>query len=76
MKGDQLIIACDTTFVADSINKPEILEVVARKAAVLLGKNVAVKVADRSAAPRKSAQMEQLLNFGRAHNDIVKIKEN
>ena len=76
MKGDQLIIACDTTFVADSINKPENLEVVARKAAVLLGKNVAVKVADRSAAPRKSAQMEQLLNFGRAHNDIVKIKEN
>ena len=75
LKGEQLIIACDNTFVAETINRPEILEVVARKAAVLLGRRVAIKVADRSATPQKSAQMEQLLNFGRAHNDIVKIKE-
>lgn len=76
MKGETLILVCDNTFVAEILNKPDILEVVSRKASVLLGKNVPVKVADRSAAPQKSAQMEQLLNFGRAHHDIVKIKEN
>ncbi|MBQ9167669.1 MAG: DNA polymerase III subunit gamma/tau [Oscillospiraceae bacterium] len=76
LKGDQLILVCDITFVAEMVNKPQILEVVARKASAMLGKPIQVRVADRSAKPQKSVQMEQLLNFGRAHGDIVKIKEN
>ncbi len=75
LKGEQLILLCDNAFVAETVNKPKILETVARKAAALLGRPVQVKVADRSMKPQKSAQMEQLLNFGRAHADVVKIKE-
>lgn len=75
LRGNQLFLVCDNPFVAETLNKPEILEVVGRKASMLLQKAVVAKVADRSAKPQNSAKMEQLLSFGRAHSDIVKIKE-
>ncbi len=75
LKGDQLVLACENSFTAEAVNKPQILEVVTRKASAMLGRPITVKVADRSAKPRKSQQMEQLLNFGRAHGDIIKIKD-
>ena len=75
LRGNQLFLVCDNPFVAETLNKPEILEIVGRKASMLLQKSVVAKVADRSAKPQNSAKMEQLLSFGRAHSDIVKIKE-
>jgi hypothetical protein len=62
-------------FVADTVNKPDILEVVTRKASALLGRAIRVTVVDMSAKPANNPQMEKLLNFGRAHSDVVKIKE-
>ena len=56
-------------------NKPEIVTLVERKATAKLGRPVRVKAVDKNSAASKSKQMEQLLNFGRAHGDIVKIKE-
>ena len=73
--GDELVLECPGQFTMDNINKPEILSIVATKASAKLKRNVRIKVIDRTARPKKTAQMEQLLNFGRAHNDIVKIKE-
>jgi len=75
LRGNQLFLVCDNPFVAETLNKPEILEIVGRKASMLLQKSVVAKVADRSAKPQNSAKMEQLLSFGRAHSDIIKIKE-
>ena len=75
LKGDVLEMRCLNAFVADTVNKPDILEVVTRKASALLGRNVRVTVVDISAKPAKNPQMEKLLNFGRAHSDVVKIKE-
>ena len=46
---------------------------VARKASVKLGTQVSVAVVDKSAASAKTEQMEQLLQFGRAHSNIVNI---
>ena len=51
------------------------LEVVGRKASALLGRPVMVKVIDMSEKPTGNPRMEQLLNFGKAHSDIVNIKE-
>ena len=65
----------ENTFVAEAVNRPDILEVVARKAAALLGRPVRIQVVDMSAKPSGNAKMQQLLNFGRAHSDIVNIKE-
>ena len=55
--------------------EPEIIALVERKASAKLGRSVRAKAVDRNNAGSKSKQMEQLLNFGRAHGDIVKIKE-
>ena len=75
LKGDVLELRCQNTFVADTVNRPNILEVVSRKASALLGRPVMVKVVDMSEKPSGNPRMEQLLNFSKAHSDIVNIKE-
>ena len=75
LKGDVLEIRCQNTFVAEAVNRNDILEVVARKSAALLGRPVRVQVVDMSAKLTGNPKMQQLLNFGRAHSDIVNIKE-
>ena len=76
LRGNELIIQCANAFTLEMVNKPEILALVERKASAKLGRPVRVKAADRNDVGLKSKQMEQLLSFGRAHGDIVKIKEN
>lgn len=75
LAGDQLTLWCSNGFILEMINKPEILELVSRKASVQLGRRILVKAMDRTDKPQKSVQMEQLLSFGREHPDIIKIKE-
>ena len=75
LKGDCLELRCQVTFVADTVNRADILEVVTRKASALLGRPVSVRVVDMSAKPAGNPRMEQLVNFGRAHADVIKIKE-
>lgn len=75
LKGDILFLLCENSFVAETVNKPAILEVVARKASAMLGRPVQVRVSDRSAKPQKTAQMDQLIKFGKEHSDVVKIQE-
>ena len=75
MKGSRLELRCINTFVAEAINRPDILEVVTRKAFALMGKPIQVSVVDMTAKPANNPRMDQLLNFGRAHSDVIKIKE-
>jgi DNA polymerase-3 subunit gamma/tau len=75
LQGDELTLLCANQFVMEAVNKPQILAVVTTKASAKLGRSIRVRVADRNAKPQNTVQMEQLLSFGRAHNDIVKIKE-
>ena len=76
LQGSRLVLLCANAFTMEIVNKPEVLSLVARKASAKLNAQIQVVVADQTASNVKSAQMEQLLNFGRAHSDIVKIKEN
>ena len=73
--GNQLTMVCDSTFIVEMVNKPEILQLVARKASAILGKNITVQVVDKSSAAGGSEKMSQLLAFGKTHPDIVRIKE-
>ena len=61
-------------FAMEMVNKPEILQQVSGKASALLGRPITTVAADQAAGVQKNAQMERLLDFGRAHSDIVKIK--
>ena len=73
--GDRLELRCSNKFIAETINKPDVLEVVSRKASAQLGRPIRTAVVDLSAKPAANGKMQELLNFGRAHSDIVKIKE-
>ena len=73
--GNKLELRCENRFIADTISKPEILEVVSRKASSILSRPVQAVVVDLSAKPAGNPRLEQLMNFGRSHSDIVRIKE-
>ena len=76
LQGNKLLLVCTNRFTMEYINKPEILDLVSRKASAKLGTPVRAVAVDKTAGNVKSEQMEQLLQFGRAHSDIVKIKDN
>ena len=75
MQGDVLVLLCTNNFAKTVVDKREVLELVARKAAGVLGRPIRVVAADKETAKTKNEQMEQLLKFGRAHSDIVNIKK-
>ena len=54
-------------------NKPEVLELVARKAAAKLGRPINVVASDKTQTQKE--QLERLLAFGRAHADVINIKD-
>ena len=75
LQGDKLLLVCANAFAKDIINKPDILELVSRKASAKLGRPVQAVVVDKDMTVNKTKQMEQLLDFGRAHSDYISIKE-
>ena len=76
LAGERLVLACENKFVMDMVSKPDILTLVQRKASAKLGRPIRVEVTDDQDLDEKNKQMDQLLNFGRSHSDIVKITEN
>lgn len=73
--GDRLELRCANDFTAKMLDKQELLEVVARKAGAMLGRPVRACVVDISAKPQGNPRMDRLMQFGREHSDIVRIKE-
>ena len=73
--GSKLELRCGNGFIAQTVGRPEILEVISRKASAMLGRPIQVIPVDLSAKPAGNPKMEQLLNFGREHADIVRIKK-
>lgn len=74
VEGELLELRCANAFTRQMIDKPEVLELVSRQAAALLGRKLTVRATDRQANPASNENLQQLLEFGRAHGDIVKIK--
>ena len=76
LRGNQVVLKCANGFTLEMVDKPEILSLVARKATAILGREVSVTAEDRAAKPDNNNRMAQLLDFGRAHSDIVRVKDN
>ena len=74
LSDHKLELVCTAGFIVDVINKPEIIEMISRKASAKLGKPIRVSVVDKTKMKSKSRQMEQLLRFGQEHSDIINIK--
>ncbi len=73
--GDKLELRCSNEFTAKMLDRPDILEVVSRKAGAMLSRPIRAVVVDMNARPAGNPRMEQLMKFGRDHADIVKIKK-
>ena len=76
LRGNILELRCANSFTMEVVNKPEILALVGQKAGAKLGKPIRVVAVDRTAVPAANQNFQELLNFGRAHADVVKIKNN
>ena len=74
--GEKLELRCGNDFIAKMLDKADVLEIVSRKASAMLGRPVRAVVVDMTAKPAGNPRMEQLMQFGRAHSDIIKIKNN
>ena len=74
LMGNTLELRCSNSFTAQMLDRPDILEVVSRKASAMMGRPIRAVPVDITAKPAGNPRMEQLMNFGRAHSDIVKIK--
>ena len=75
LQGDTLVLRCGGSFLLSMVGKPEMLQLIGRKASALLGRNVQVKAVDSTASAENTEKMDALLRFGRAHGDIINIKE-
>lgn len=74
LAGNRLELRCSNSFTAQMLDRPEVLDIVSRKASAMLNRPVLAAVVDSSAKPATNPRMEQLLSFGRAHSDIINIK--
>ena len=74
LAGDVLTLVCNSDFTLGMVNKPEVLQLVSRKAGAILNRTVQVKLIDQSAAPQHNERMGKLLNFSKDHSDVIKIK--
>ncbi len=75
LNGNRLELRCTNAFTAQMLDKPEVLEVVSRKASAMLGRPVRAFTVDMTAKPQGNPRMEQLMRFGETHSDIVRIKK-
>lgn len=73
LKGNVFVLMCANSFAKAVVDKPEVLELVTRKVSAKLGQPVRVMATDKTNT--KNEQMEQLLQFGRAHSDVINIKD-
>jgi len=76
LRNNQVVLQCSNSFMYDMINKAEILAVIARKASAILGQNVNARAEDMTTKPQTGEKMKRLMDFGRAHSNIVNIKDN
>ena len=74
LTGDKLELRCGNDFIAKMLDKPDVLEVVSRKASAMLGRPIRAVPVDMTAKPAGNPRMDQLMQFGRDHADIVKIR--
>ncbi len=75
LRGDKLELQCSVSFAAQTLDKPNILELVSRKASALLNRPIRAVVVDTNAKPQGNPRMEQLMQFGKEHPNLVNIKK-
>ncbi len=74
-RNNRLELLCANGFTYDLLNKPSLLSVIGEKVSDHLGRPVVAVAVDRAAKPAENPNLRKLMDFGKAHPDIVKIKQ-
>ena len=76
LRNGRLELLCDD-FLYNYLMKmrPQLLSLIGAKVSDHLGRNIAVVAVDRSAKPAENPNLRKLMDFGKAHPDVVKIKQ-
>ena len=76
LRNGRLELLCDD-FLYNYLMKmrPQLLSLIGEKVSDHLGRNIAVVAVDRSAKPAENPNLRKLMDFGKAHPDVVKIKQ-
>ncbi len=75
LQGNVVMLRCSNAFTAEMINKPELLQLIGRKASAIMGRPLRVVITDGASGGGNSEKLGQLLDFSRAHADVVNINE-
>ena len=75
LRGDTLLLICGSSFSQEVVGERSVLDVVSAKASALLGRPVRAQAVDRNRQADANANFSELLSFGQAHSDVIKIKE-
>ena len=75
LRDGKVVLKCTNSFTLEMVNKPEILSLVGRKASAILNRPVSAAAEDVSASGRNNPRMEQLMDFGRTHSNVINIKD-
>lgn len=73
-RGPQLFLVCNNTYIKETLHKPEVNELITRKASAQKGKPIKVVVTDDASAISRAGDMEQFLRFGQEFPGIVNFK--
>ena len=74
IRGDRLMLHCSHPFAYQKVSDPALLQRVSERASAKLGRRVMAVAVDGEGETNNNKNMEDLLNFGRAHSDIITIK--
>ena len=72
LRGDVLELNCATDFVCGLLNR-DIQGIITQEASAFLRKPIRVRVRNAEEQPRGSGNMDQLLDFGKQHGNIIDI---
>ncbi len=75
IREGKLVLICQSIFILEMINKPEILGLFSRKASAVLGKPIQAVAVSKESGGARSNQLEELITFGRANSGVINIKE-
>ena len=76
LQGDMLFVEASNPFAKGMVDKPEVTELLRRKASALLGRPVGVKfVLQGKGIVHDDDRLDELLQFGKSHGDIISIQE-
>ncbi len=74
IREDRVGLVCQTSAVAKILEQYDVVPIASAEASKLLGRPMRAVIVDKAKIKQESAGMQQLINFGKAHPDTIKIK--